>query len=98
MEKRMKKKATHKTQKSPRTLNALEVYLKSCANNKTITLDYEAMEDSAYDTVDELISPELKKHNPELKKYYEAMLERIIDLQTANLPADWDGVFRATSK
>ena len=40
----------------------------------------------------------LKKYNPELKKYYEAMLERIIDLQTANLPADWDGVFRATSK
>jgi adenylate cyclase len=40
----------------------------------------------------------LKKYNPELKKYYEAMYERICDLQTANLPADWDGVFRATSK
>ena len=40
----------------------------------------------------------LKKHNPELKKYYEAMLERINDLQTTNLPTDWDGVFRATSK
>ena len=40
----------------------------------------------------------LKKHNPELKKYYEAMLERINDLQIANLPADWNGVFRATSK
>ena len=40
----------------------------------------------------------LKKHNPELKKYYEAMLERINDLQIANLPADWDGVYRATSK
>jgi adenylate cyclase len=40
----------------------------------------------------------LKKYNPELKKYYEVMLERINDLQIANLPADWDGVFRATSK
>ena len=40
----------------------------------------------------------LKKHNPELKKYYEAMVERIKELQGANLGADWDGVFRATSK
>jgi adenylate cyclase len=40
----------------------------------------------------------LKKYNPELKKYYEAMYERICDLQTANLPADWDGTYRATSK
>ena len=40
----------------------------------------------------------LKKHNPELKKYYETMVERIKELQGANLGADWDGVFRATSK
>jgi len=40
----------------------------------------------------------LKKYNPELKKYYEAMLERIKELQEANLGADWDGVYRATSK
>jgi len=40
----------------------------------------------------------LKKYNPELKKYYEAMLERIKELQGANLGADWDGVYRATSK
>ena len=40
----------------------------------------------------------LKKYNPELKKYYEAMYERICDLQTANLSSDWDGVYRATSK
>jgi adenylate cyclase len=40
----------------------------------------------------------LKKYNPELKKYYEAMVERIKELQGANLGADWDGVFRATSK
>jgi len=40
----------------------------------------------------------LKKYNPELKKYYEAMEERIKELQGANLGADWDGVYRATSK
>ena len=30
--------------------------------------------------------------------YYEAILERIKELQDADLPKDWDGVFRATSK
>jgi len=61
----MKNKATPKTQKSPRMLNALEVYLKGCADNKTTTLDCEAMEDGAYDIAHELSSSKLKKHNPE---------------------------------
>jgi len=30
--------------------------------------------------------------------YYELWLERIEEMRAANLPADWDGVFRATSK
>ena len=45
-----------------------------------------------------LLLDSLKKYNPELKKYYEMMLERIKELQEANLGADWDGVYRATSK
>ncbi len=30
--------------------------------------------------------------------YYDLWLERIEEMKAANLPADWDGVFRATSK
>jgi adenylate cyclase len=30
--------------------------------------------------------------------YYDLWLERISEMQAANLPEDWDGVFRATSK
>jgi hypothetical protein len=30
--------------------------------------------------------------------YYDLWLERIEEMKNANLPADWDGVFRATSK
>jgi adenylate cyclase len=30
--------------------------------------------------------------------YYELWIERIAEMKAANLPADWDGVFRATSK
>jgi adenylate cyclase len=34
----------------------------------------------------------------EMEKYYDAWLERIDEMKQAKLPADWDGVFRATSK
>jgi len=30
--------------------------------------------------------------------YYELWIERIADMRTRNLPADWDGTYRATSK
>ena len=30
--------------------------------------------------------------------YYELWIERIADMRTRNLPSDWDGTFRATSK
>ena len=40
----------------------------------------------------------LMKHNKELIQYYEMMIERIGELRKSNLPPDWDGVFRATSK
>lgn len=34
----------------------------------------------------------------EMDHYYDLWLERISEMQAANLPEDWDGVFRATSK
>jgi adenylate cyclase len=34
----------------------------------------------------------------ELNEYYAMMKERIEELRQANLPANWDGVYRATSK
>jgi len=36
--------------------------------------------------------------NGQMDHYYELWLERIEEMRNANLPADWDGVFRATSK
>ncbi len=36
--------------------------------------------------------------NKGMDHYYELWLERIEEMKAANLPADWDGVFRATSK
>ncbi|NDH07941.1 hypothetical protein EBX93_18850, partial [bacterium] len=33
-----------------------------------------------------------------LDEYYDMMVERIEELRSANLPKDWDGVYRATSK
>ena len=34
----------------------------------------------------------------QMHHYYELWIERIEEMRGANLPADWDGVFRATSK
>jgi len=33
-----------------------------------------------------------------MKDYYEMWIQRCEDLKNQDLPADWDGVFRATSK
>ena len=57
-------------------------------------LDYRAQNwDNAIQLAKSLIT-----YNPELAHYYENMIERINELRNSNLPADWDGVFRATSK
>ena len=46
-----------------------------------------------------LITEVLKgSFNNGMDHYYELWLERIEEMRGANLPADWDGVFRATSK
>ena len=44
------------------------------------------------------LATSLMKYNPELKKYYQAMIERVNELRQTNLPVSWDGVYRATSK
>ena len=49
--------------------------------------------DSAISHANELI-----KQNKEMKKYYEMMIERMLELRSSNLDKDWDGVYRATSK
>ena len=33
-----------------------------------------------------------------LTNYYDIMKERIIELKETDLPKDWDGVYRATTK
>ena len=38
------------------------------------------------------------KFNGGMDHYYELWIERIEEMRSAGLPADWDGVFRATSK
>ena len=42
---------------------------------------------------------QLRGHlNGQMDNYYDLWAERINEMRHANLPADWDGVFRATSK
>jgi len=38
------------------------------------------------------------KFDGQMNNYYEHWLERIHDMASSNLPSDWDGVYRATSK
>ncbi len=46
-----------------------------------------------------LLVNELKgEFDGNMDNYYDLWLERIEEMKAANLPADWDGVFRATSK
>lgn len=44
------------------------------------------------------LAESLQKNNPELKKYYSMMIERIAELREKGLTKDWDGVYVATSK
>jgi adenylate cyclase len=46
-----------------------------------------------------LITEVLKNSfNKQMDHYYDLWLERIEEMRNSNLPGDWDGVFRATSK
>ncbi len=46
----------------------------------------------------ELVSDLKGSFNGQMDNYYDLWLERIEEMRNANLPSDWDGVFRATSK
>jgi adenylate cyclase len=46
----------------------------------------------------ELVNELKGEFDGEMDHYYDLWLERIEEMRNANLPKDWDGVFRATSK
>ena len=46
----------------------------------------------------ELVNELKGEFDGQMDHYYELWLERIEEMRNANLPTDWDGVFRATSK
>lgn len=51
-----------------------------------------------WDTAIELVNKLKGSFNGQMDNYYDLWIERIEEMQVANLSADWDGVFRATSK
>jgi adenylate cyclase len=51
-----------------------------------------------WNTAIALIEALTDKFDGQMNQYYGLWLERIEEMRNANLPADWDGVFRATSK
>lgn len=51
-----------------------------------------------WDSAKELVNELKGEFDGNMDHYYELWLERIEEMRNANLPSDWDGVFRATSK
>jgi len=62
-----------------------------------LMLDYYRKQqwDKCVAMIDELLKGAF---NGQMDHYYDLWLERIEEMRSAGLPADWDGVFRATSK
>ena len=83
-----------------RIYTVLENNLSESPYNIVVSGHFSFLNDYRMQTWDIAISHanELIKQNKELKKYYEMMIERILELRISNLDKDWDGVFRATSK
>ena len=83
-----------------RIYTVLEKNLNESQYNIVVSGHFAFLNDYRMQTWDTAISHanELIKQNKELKKYYEMMIERILELRSSNLDKDWDGVFRATSK
>jgi adenylate cyclase len=46
----------------------------------------------------ELVNELKGEFDGNMDHYYDLWLERIEEMKAKNLPEDWDGVFRATSK
>ena len=75
--------------------NSMAEYL-SAREHHDLMLDYyrEQKWASALYTIENLKG----EFDGKMDQYYDMMIERIGELREANLPTDWDGVYRATSK
>lgn len=75
--------------------NSMAEYL-SAREHHDLMLDYyrEQKWASALYTIENLKG----EFDGKMDHYYDMMIERIGELREANLPTDWDGVYRATSK
>lgn len=75
--------------------NSIAEYL-SAREHHDLMLDYyrEQKWASALYTIENLKG----EFDGKMDQYYDMMIERIGELREANLPIDWDGVYRATSK
>jgi adenylate cyclase len=75
--------------------NSMAEYL-SAREIHDLMIDYyrEQNWDQALHMIDQL-KGEFDSH---MDHYYDIMIERIGELRESNLPNDWDGVYRATSK
>ena len=51
-----------------------------------------------WDRAIELCKELTGEFDSKMDHYYELWIERIAEMRTRNLPSDWDGVFRASSK
>jgi adenylate cyclase len=83
-----------------RIYTVLENKLSESQYNTVVSGHFAFLNDYRMQRWDNAISHanELMTQNKEMKKYYEMMIERILELRNSNLDKDWDGVFRATSK
>ena len=61
-----------------------------------LMLDYYRQQ--KWDKAVELVNQLKGEFDGQMDHYYDLWLERIEEMKNANLPEDWDGVFRATSK
>ena len=75
--------------------NSMAEYL-TAREHHDLMLDYyrEQKWASALHTIEKLKG----EFDGKMDQYYDMMIERIGELREANLPTDWDGVYRATSK
>lgn len=80
---------------NPNSIVELETWKQNREYHNLMLAHYRKQEwNKAIDLINELKG----SFNGGMDGYYDLWLERIEEMRTANLPADWDGVFRATSK
>ena len=80
---------------NPTGVVELETWKQNKEYHNLMLAHYRTQEwDKAIDLINELKG----SFDGGMDQYYEIWLERIEEMRNANLPAEWDGVFRATSK